>query len=298
MNKIVILVSLSFICTLPLLAQSANSDDWKGFYVGGNGFVSNDKSNASASLSIQQTTNVFIAGRGIVVVPGTTLNFSASKRKTNGGGGGQAGYQWQAGKFVFGAEGDFNPFRRTASVSQSQQLPVTIVSPVTTVTAKRDARISQEFSLRARGGVAFGNTLVYGTGGYSNARVRVTNIDSYTNPGGLAALCVANCTSTFNSGPSGPIVTTASQSKNMSGWNVGGGIEQKFGKLLSIGFEYRHTDLRSKTFAPTNAVVVNTGSSVAGTNGVIPDTQGQVSSGPTRISLKSDSFGVRVNFHF
>ena len=84
----------------------------------------------------------------------------------------------------------------------------------------------------------------------------------------------------------------------MSGWNVGGGIERKFGNRLSIGFEYRHTDLRSKTFAPTNGTVVNTGASVAGTNGVIPDTQGQVSSGPTLISLKSDSFSVRFNFHF
>jgi opacity protein-like surface antigen len=140
--------------------------------------------------------------------------------------------------------------------------------------------------------------LIYGTGGYSNARAKVSYTDSYTNSGGIAP---PNCGTApnvcFNSGPEGPVITNASQSKNMSGWNVGGGVEQKFGKRFSIGFEYRHTDLRSKIFSPTNGTITNTGPETRGDNGGT-GLLGNVSSGPTRISLKSDSFGVRFNFHF
>ena len=83
----------------------------------------------------------------------------------------------------------------------------------------------------------------------------------------------------------------------MNGWNVGGGIERKFGKRLSIGFEYRHTDFRSKTFTLSNQTTVNTGPETKGDNGGT-GILGSVSTGPTLISLKSDSFGVRLNFHF
>lgn len=285
-------------CALPLSAQS--SHEWSGFYVGGNAFASSDKMDAAASLSINQISNLFVTGRGIVIVPGTTRDFAASERKTNGGGGGQAGYQWQTGNFVFGAEGDFNPFHRTASVSQTLQIPLTVLSPVTNVTARRDARISEEFSLRGRAGVAIGKTLVYGTGGFSDARVRAASIDSFTNPGGLAASGVCgggNTPCQFNSGAEGPVVTTASEKQNMNGWNLGGGIEQKFGRHFSIGFEYRHTDLRSKTFTLGSQTTVNAGSETRGDNGAA-GLLGSVSTGPTRISLKSDSFGVKANFHF
>ena len=92
-------------------------------------------------------------------------------------------------------------------------------------------------------------------------------------------------------------MTTAGQSKNMGGWTAGAGVEQKLGRRLSLGFEYRHTDLGSKTFTPTNATTVNNGPETVGTNGAT-GLLGSVASGPTRISLKSDSFRVRVNFHF
>ena len=301
MNKLVFLFLLVFSCVSFSWAQSANStNEWSGFYVGGNGFASSDKTDASATLLVRNITNLFVTGRGIVVVPNFTTNFAVSKRKTNGGGGGQAGYQWQAGKSVFGVEGDFNPVYRTFSVSQSQQLPPTTLQPASTINARRDVRLSREFSIRGRGGVAFGKTLIYGTGGFSNARAQVTSIDSFTNPGGLAATSPG--TAAFNSGAEGPVVTTANETKNMNGWNVGGGFEQKFGKHLSIGFEYRHTDFRSKTFTLSNQTTINTGSETkgdAGGSGLgVTGNLGSVSTGPTSISLKSDSFGVRVNFHF
>jgi opacity protein-like surface antigen len=247
-------------------------------------------------LRIDQVTNLFVTGRGIVVVPSTTRAFAASRRETNWSGGGQAGYQWQAGKFVFGPEADFNPFERTVTLSQSEQLPVTILTPATSYEARRDVRLSREFSIRARAGAAFGKTLVYGTVGYTGARVGVSSIDTFTNPGGLTAPCAAPCTQA-NLGPSGPVVTTASEKQNMGGWTGGFGVERKLGERFSIGFEYRHSDFRSKTFALNSQTRTNTGPEATGTNGVA-GLSGGVSTDPTRVSLKSDSFRARFNFHF
>lgn len=294
MRKKLTLQVLLFTCALLLSAQStrAQSDEWDGFYVGGNVGASSDKSDAEATLTINQVTNLFVTGSGLVVVPATSRDFAASRRETNWSGGGQAGYQWQSGGFVFGFEGDVNPFRRTVSVTQSFQLPQTLLTPNTSVEARRDVRLSREFSIRARAGGAFGRTLVYGTFGYGLAHVQVSSTDAFLNPGGATLT-----SSPANLGPSGPVVTTAEEEKNTGGWTGGVGIERKLGAHVGIGFEYRHSDYRSGTFTLGNQTTVNTGPDARGTNGVA-GLPGGVSTAPTRVSLKSDSFGVRVNFHF
>lgn len=297
MNKLMHLFLLIFGCVSVAAAQS---DDWSGFYAGGNTFGSSDKLDVGATLQVNQKTNLFVAGRGVVVVPGTSRDFAASQRTTEWNGGGQAGYQWQIGKVVFGGEGDFNPFHRTANVSQSQQLPGSLLVPSSNISARTEARISREFSLRGRAGVAFGKTLIYGTGGYGSAQVRATNIGSYSNPSGTAPVACApfdNPCVQYQAGAEGPVITTSSQSKTMNGWIAGGGLEQKFGKRWSIGFEYRHTDLGSKTFTPTNATTINTGPEALGTNGG-KSALGNVAHGPTLVSVRSDSFAIKVNFHF
>lgn len=300
MHKLLALSILLFACALPLSAQStsAQSDDWTGFYVGGNVGASRDKADAEATLGINQVTNLFVTGRGIVVVPATTREFAASRRETNWSGGGQAGYQWQADRFVFGFEGDFNPFHRTVSVTQSFQLPQTILTPNTSVEARRDVQLSREFSIRARAGGAFGKTLIYGTVGYGQARVRVSSIDTFINPGGLTAACApASPCPQANLGPSGPVVTDAEEEQNMGGWTGGFGVERKLGAHVSAGLEYRHSDFGSKAFTLGNQTTVNTGPAPLGTNGVA-GLPGGVVTEPTRLSLKSDSLGVRVSFHF
>ena len=206
-----------------------------------------------------------MTGRGIVIVPGTTRDFAASRHETNWSGGGQLGYQWQSGNIVFGAEADFDPFRRDLSVAQSQQLPPTALTPATTLDSVRDVRIDEEWTARARLGLAFSGTLAYATGGYANARARVTSVDSFTNPGGPAAACSpAPCQA--NLGPEGPVVTTSSDRHRMGGWTAGGGVEQQLGAHFSIGLEYRHTDLGAKSFAGTQTTV-NTGPETHGDNG-------------------------------
>lgn len=322
MHKIAVMILFIFICALPVLAQSDESvsketggettrlgrkpsspqvHNWTGFYIGGNGYGSRDRVSADANLLVTQISGLFVASIGIIIVPGTERTLASSGNHTGWGGGGQAGYQWQSGKVVFGVEGDFDPFHRTASVSQSQQLVHTVLQPIDTIDVRRDVRLSRELSIRGRIGVAFGSNLVYGTGGYANARARVMSIDSFTDPGGPGQVsgCLLGFSPPciFNGGPEGPVVTTASESHNMGGWTVGGGLDHALGRHYSIGVEYRHTSLGSKVFTLATQTTTNTGPEKRGTNGGT-GVLGSVSTGPTRISLRSDAISVRFNFHF
>lgn len=273
----------------------AQNRTWSGFYIGANVAGSRDRVGAEATLQITQVSNLFVTGRGIVVVPGTTRPLDASDRRTNWLGGAQAGYQWQSGPVVFGAEAEYDPFGRTATAAQTQTLPITVLTPVTTVASQRAVRINNQWSIRARLGIAFGNTLAYATAGYASARARMTSVDSFTNPGGPGAPNTDG--STFNGGPEGPVVTTASARRNMSGWTGGVGIEQALGSRFSVALEYRHTDLGTGDFTPTNAATVNTGPEMRGSNGAT-GILGSVASGPTRIQLDSDALSLRLNFRF
>ena len=281
---------------LTVSAASAQTN-WTGFYVGVSGQGSRDRIAADATLAIGQITNLQVTGRGLVVVPGTTRPFAASRTETNWNGGGQVGYQWQSGNVVFGAEADFDPFRRDVTVMQSQQLPFTALTPPTTIESVRNMRLDQEWTARARLGIALGRTLVYATGGYANARAALTSVDSFTNPGGPAAPCApAPCQA--NLGPEGPVVTTSSAPRRrMGGWTGGGGFEQQLGAHFSIGLEYRHTDLGAKTLSPVGGTAVNTGPETHGDNGAT-GLLGQVFTGPTHVSLRSDAIALRLNFRF
>src|SRR3954471_12452812 len=115
-------------------ASAANAQaNWTGFYAGVFGFGSRAKLEASDTLLVNQISNLFVTGRGIVVIPGTTLPLHATGNKTNAEWGGQLGFQWQTGQIVFGAEADFDPFHHDVSASQSQQLPPTALTPATTI---------------------------------------------------------------------------------------------------------------------------------------------------------------------
>jgi outer membrane immunogenic protein len=276
-------------------ASAAQAQSWTGFYIGANAQGSRDRVAADATLQIQQISGLFVTGRGIVIVPGTTRDFAASHRETNWSGGGQLGYQWQSGNVVFGAEADFDPFRRDLSVAQSQQLPPTAITPATTIDSVRNVRLDQEWTARARLGIAFGGTLAYAAGGYANARARVTSIDSFTNPGGPAAPCTPACQA--NLGPEGPVVTTGSARHRMGGWTGGGGVEQQLGAHFSLALEYRHSDLGAKDFTPASVTTVNTGPETHGNNGGT-GSLGQVSGGATHLSLRTDALSLRLNFRF
>jgi opacity protein-like surface antigen len=282
-----------------LLSASAASaqTNWTGFYFGVSGFGARERLNASDTLSITQISNLQVTGRGLVVVPGTTLPLDASGHRTNAEWGAQLGFQWQSGQFVFGAEADGDPFHHNVSASQSQQLPPTALTPSTTIASTREVQMDRQWSVRARAGIAFGSTLAYATGGYASARLSAFAIDTFTNPGGLAANCApAPCQA--NLGPEGPNTTTSSNARGtVGGWRAGLGVDQRLTRHISIGLEYLHSDYGTHDLTYHSTVTSFAGVFTHGDNGAT-GTHGQVVTAATRAAVTTDAIGLRVNFRF
>jgi len=281
---------------LPAASAASAQSNWTGFYLGVNGFGARDRLHASDTLLINQISGLFVTGRGVVIVPGTSLPLSATGHKTNADFGGQLGFLWQSGPFVFGAEADGDPFRHSVSASQTQQLPPTALTPATTIASTREVQMDRQWSVRARAGMAFGNTLAYATGGYASARLSAFGIDSFTNPGGPAATCTPNCQANF--GPEGPNTTTSSNARGtVGGWTAGLGVDQRLGRHFSIGLEYLHTAFAAHNLTFQSTVTSFPGPFTHDNNGAT-GVHGQVLTAATRVALTTDAIGLRLNFRF
>jgi outer membrane immunogenic protein len=136
--------------------------------------------------------------------------------------GGQAGYNYQLGTWVFGVEGD----GAWASMPSS--------ASVITPSGPRSATVTTTSlaTIRGRVGFAAGNWLFYGTAGGGWAQ------------NGLSASSA---------------LVNVSGNKWQSGWAGGAGIEWAFLPNWSAKFEYIHYGLGGGTY-PTSATVVKTGS--------------------------------------
>ena len=132
--------------------------------------------------------------------------------------GGHAGYQFQAGHFVLGVEGDVHG----ADIKGDD-------AGVGGTTDETRARVLA--SLRGRLGLAYHHFLLYGTAGIAWGDMRHTNSSGST------------------------IVPTVETSHGETGWTVGGGVQWAVTPHWSIGAEYRHYDLGSY-FANPGGVVI------------------------------------------
>jgi outer membrane immunogenic protein len=119
-------------------------------------------------------------------------------------GGIEGGYNWQFGQFVAGIEADIN-----ASAAEDTFAPWQFSNP-------------WFGTLRGRAGVAFGNTLVFGTAGLA---IGGLTVDS---PGNL------------------------SQSRTSAGWTAGAGVEVGFAPRWSAKAEWLYLDLSDRSFSVTN----------------------------------------------
>jgi outer membrane immunogenic protein len=136
--------------------------------------------------------------------------------------GGQVGYNFQTGSFVFGIEGD----GAWADIGETFNF-VGLAVPAS-LSFTNDALAS----LRARFGVAVNNVLLYATGGGGWGHGNIT--------GSLAGL-------------------SASADAWHSGWSGGAGIEWAFLPNWSAKFEYMHYGLGSGTYTNASIATVTTG---------------------------------------
>jgi len=149
--------------------------------------------------------------------------------------GGQAGYNYQIGRFVTGIEGDFG-----ASNARG------VKSCPNKDFYGCEANLDQLGSLTARLGYTWGRALFYAKGGWAFGEVTAQshlNIGSPTNAPAYQLFT--------NVGPTNaaPIATAAW----IDGWTVGGGMEFALTDRWSAKAEYMHYELGKFGFAPASA---------------------------------------------
>src|SRR4051794_6447795 len=163
------------------IAEQYSAYNWTGFYLG-----------ANAGAKWANFDETFRSG---TLAP---LGFSGDS-DVSWLGGGQLGFMWQTGQFVFGIEGDIDATHLHNSFSAT-----TTVGPFVagdTFAAKND----WQASARGRVGYAFDRTLLYVTGGGAWANVKTTA--TFVPVAGVNAL------------------TVLSNNRTMFGWTFGGGID-------------------------------------------------------------------------
>lgn len=180
-------------------AAHANGPRWSGFYVGGHfGWAWSD---------VQVTDiNGYNGGAG---------NFGYDADGAFGGG--QLGFNWQTGTFVFGVEGDIGYL----NLNGEQQFPpyVGVRTPLDSLSSTSGGIYG---TITGRFGVTFGNALLYAKGGWGAADVHVSFIDP--DPIGTT------------------LVSGTSKSDIVNGWVYGGGLEWAVSNSVSIKAEYLRLD--------------------------------------------------------
>jgi outer membrane immunogenic protein len=192
--------------------------NWSGFYIGlnaGYGWADDavQLSGDQFSLFLQGAT----AGLFPTTIAGNAQGYVA---------GGQIGWNYQAGSFVFGIEADID----ATGIKNSGTVVATIGVPRTLTGSERLDWLS---TIRGRlGFTPAERVLLYVTGGAAaggaNTSVSLTTNDL---PGAPGSGCVIGT------------CETASFSKTLWGWSAGGGLEYAVGGNWLVRAEYLHYDL-------------------------------------------------------
>lgn len=220
-----------FLCSaaaLPFLFASPavsapHAWDWSGFYAGATAGAGRSKSSESTNLPCTEPAGApggFVCAAGFPGdAPAISAALTGSYSKTGFIGGGEAGYNWQAGPAVYGLEIDLQNFRgasNSATVFSDGSLRLPAGTPIS-LTSSTDARWL--FTARGRIGYAFDRLLVYGTGG----------------------LAVTRLSTNFTySDAAGPGQGGGTQSTTKTGWVAGAGVEWKLTNNWSVKAEYLH----------------------------------------------------------
>lgn len=176
--------------------------------------------------SIGRTTQEMLAQAGI------TLDTSKA-RLVGPLGGVQAGFAMQSGSIVYGFEGDLNSAGVRGALNASGTVNVGGTTPATYVARDRiESRLFALGTLRARIGYAFGDTIIYGTGGYAAARYEMTETGQ-----------------AFQAQSTTPFLTNVTQVKQWAnGWTMGFGGEYAVSRNVGLKLEYLHAQLDKKIY--------------------------------------------------
>jgi outer membrane immunogenic protein len=209
-------ITSSYAADMPVKAAPAPSImtsaayNWTGWYVGGNaGYGWGVGTDPGISLSDTSGTGfaAYVAAGGVP---------TASLQPRGGFGGGQLGYNWQAGSWVYGLEADIQGASMNASSSATVTPPAAV-----TGTATVEHKLRWFGTVRGRLGYAASNWLFYGTGG----------------------LIYGGVTSSLTQSATNGYFATNSTSSTRAGWTLGAGTEVGFWGKWSAKAEYLYFDL-------------------------------------------------------
>jgi outer membrane immunogenic protein len=209
---------------------------WAGWYVGGNaGWV------GSAGDAVTNTgTDTGAGGLGSALA-GNAIPGSIPLKDSGFLGGGQVGYNWQAGNWVYGLEADFDG--STAKGSTTSVYPGPAFVPITTGYSRE---LDWLATVRGRiGYTVLPSFLVYGTGGLAAGQTKVGS--SVFAPAGGPP-------------PESEPTTNITSSNTSAGWTAGAGVEWMFAPRWSAKAEYLYVDLgqHSNTLTYTYGANVST----------------------------------------
>ena len=187
---------------------------WTGFYIGGNvGYGWGSANDREVPAPAQPADADFAVG----INPAGAL------------GGVQAGYNWQTGAFVVGAETDFD-FAGVSRSARLNGLPIAgtggTINPAWYSTASEN--VQSLGTLRLRAGLAVDRALIYATGGLAYGEMKYASLTQYN-------------------GPAAEYVGSASAWK--VGWALGGGVEYALTNNWTIKGEYLHYHLGDQSYA-------------------------------------------------
>ena len=186
--------------------------DWSGFYVG---------LNAGGGSSHKCWDNVNVAG--VPIVPSVR---EGCHDATGGLAGGQIGFRWQSGGWVFGVEGQGDWANLKGS---NASIPVAVIAGIPLLT--NQTKIDAIGLFTGQVGYAWNNVLWYVKGGAAVVDDRYNGLITGTNT----------------------LIDTARETR--WGGAVGTGIEVGFAPNWSVGFEYDHLFMGSRNNSFTAAGV-------------------------------------------
>ena len=212
--------------------------NWDGFYIGLNGGYSWGRSRTSV--------NYFNTTTGLGIVPPAGSITDASFNLNGGVFGGQVGYNWQSGSWLFGLEADAQWTGQRGSAAflcAAGVVPVpgaaplpgacfpgsTFLPPGTLgATLSVDQRLEWFGTVRGRLGMLVSpSVLLYATGGLAYGSLKTDAVLASLTPGGL------------------PVAAASSSSTTHAGWTIGAGIEGHLGGNWTGKLEYLYMDLGS-----------------------------------------------------
>jgi outer membrane immunogenic protein len=220
--------SLASAADMPVKAIKAPaavaSPIWSGFYVG---------VNAGGIWGRTNTDNSFISDANPFA---QSIALAAGQGTSSGGGfigGAQIGYNWQVANWVTGLEADFQGL----SLKQTRTSPI-VASGAGTGQDFDEIKHNWLATFRARGGYAWGSTLLYVTGGAAVSDTKFSRTQSWS----FGDFCPIDPQNGFAD------CHVGSASKTTVGPVVGAGLEYALSGNWRVRAEYLHVWLPGVSF--------------------------------------------------